>query len=327
MKSFLLAIALVASPLVYASNATERGLINSGTVDLGDWADAYSKAKSFVAALTTAEKYSLITGGSITNSSLNFTALEFKDGSEGVQQDFFVSAFSQSSALAMTWDKYAIYEQAKAVATEFYGRGYQVVNGPTSEPLGRTPWGGRLGEAFGPDAYQNGIVFGLSVKAYTDVGIIAGGKHFLLNEQETNRQSSTSKSTGTGTGGAGGSMRGSSGNSSSSSNSTSIPSGGIPSSTGSSSVSSSNSSSSSSTNSTSTTSSTSSSSDVAPYSSNADDKTIHEAYLWPFYDAVKNGLGAVMCAMTEVNGSASCEAEDLLMGLLKTEYALGLSDS
>ncbi|CEN61705.1 hypothetical protein ASPCAL08355 [Aspergillus calidoustus] len=32
----------------------------------------------------------------------------------------------------------------------------------------------------------------------------------------------------------------------------------------------------------------------APYSSNADDNTIHETYLWPFYDAVKNGLGAVI---------------------------------
>lgn len=32
----------------------------------------------------------------------------------------------------------------------------------------------------------------------------------------------------------------------------------------------------------------------APYSSNADDKTIHESYLWPFYDGVKQGMGAVM---------------------------------
>lgn len=200
---------------------------------------------------------------------------------------------------AMTWDKDAIYEQAKAVATEFYGRGYQIVNGPTSEPLGRTPWGGRLGEAFGPDAYQNGIAFGLSVKAYTEVGVIAGGKHFLLNEQETNRAESTSSSIGTGSMG---------GNSTSASNSTEsgasagyAPSGASDS------------------TSIESRSSSSDDDDVAPYSSNADDKTIHEAYLWPFYDAVKNGMGAVMCAMTEVNGSASCENGDLLMGLLKTE--------
>lgn len=81
----------------------------------------------------------------------------------------------------MTWDKKAIYEQARAVASEFYQKGVQVINGPTSQPLGRTPWGGRLGETFGPDPYMNGIVFGLSVKGYSDVGVIAGGKVCCLS--------------------------------------------------------------------------------------------------------------------------------------------------
>ncbi|PYH89751.1 hypothetical protein BO71DRAFT_402808 [Aspergillus ellipticus CBS 707.79] len=57
----------------------------------------------------------------------------------------------------------------------------------------------------------------------------------------------------------------------------------------------------------------------APYSSNADDKTLHETYLWPFYDAVKNGMGAVMCAMTKVNNTLSCQNSDLLLKHLKTE--------
>ena len=41
--------------------------------------------------------------------------------------------------------------------------------------------------------------------------------------------------------------------------------------------------------------------------------------MWPWYDMVKSGIGAAMCAMTEVNGTAACEDSDLLMGLLKTE--------
>lgn len=104
--------------------------------------------------------------------------------------------------------------------------GFQVTNAPTSQPLGRTPWGGRLVEALGQDSYLNGIAFGLGTKAFSEVGIIPGGKHFLLNEQETNRQASGSSSD-------------------------------------------------------------------APYSSVADDKTLHETYLWSFYDGVKNGMGAV----------------------------------
>lgn len=56
-----------------------------------------------------------------------------------------------------------------------------------------------------------------------------------------------------------------------------------------------------------------------PYSSNADDKTMHETYLWSFYDGVKNGLGAVMCTMTKVNNTISCENSHILRNLLKTE--------
>lgn len=55
------------------------------------------------------------------------------------------------------------------------------------------------------------------------------------------------------------------------------------------------------------------------YNSLADDKTIHETYLAPWYDGVKNGLGGAMCAMNLVNGTYSCENEPLLMGLLKEE--------
>lgn len=43
----------------------------------------------------------------------------------------------------------------------------------------------------GQDSYLNGIAFGLGTKAFAETGIIANGKHFILNEQETNRQSSS----------------------------------------------------------------------------------------------------------------------------------------
>lgn len=34
----------------------------------------------------------------------------------------------------------------------------------------------------------------------------------------------------------------------------------------------------------------------ASYSSNIDDRTMHEVYLWPFADAVHAGVGSVMCS-------------------------------
>ncbi|KUJ21483.1 beta-glucosidase D [Mollisia scopiformis] len=251
-KAFVITFAVAQNTTASTNTTTAaEGILSSGDVDLGTWTDAYAKAVALIAELTNEEKITIITGGSVT--SVNWTALEFKDGTQSVQGYDYVTGFSEASTLSMTWDKTLMYNQLKAVALEFYGKGFQVTNGPTSQPLGRTPWGGRLVETLGQDPYLNGIAFGIGAKAFSDAGIVAGGKHFLLNEQETNRQASGSDS------------------------------------------------------------------DVAPYSSVADDKTLHETYLWSFYDGVKNGLGAVMCAMTKVNGTLSCENEDLLQGLLKTE--------
>ncbi|CEN61706.1 Putative Catalytic activity: Hydrolysis of terminal [Aspergillus calidoustus] len=111
------------------------------------------------------------------NSQHTFAALTVLDGDIGPQNDFYVSAFSLSSALAMTFDRDAIYAQSRAVGEEFYGEGVQVVAGPTSQPLGRTPWGGRNGEGFGPDPYLNGVATGVSTWAYIDAGVIPGAKH------------------------------------------------------------------------------------------------------------------------------------------------------
>ncbi|KAM7201133.1 glycoside hydrolase [Rhypophila sp. PSN 637] len=54
-------------------------------------------------------------------------------------------------------------------------------------------------------------------------------------------------------------------------------------------------------------------------SSNIDDKTMHELYMWPFVDAVRAGVGSVMCVYTQVNNSYGCQNSKLLNGLLKDE--------
>lgn len=88
----------------------------------------------------------------------------------------YVTGWSEASTLATTWDKDLYYKQFKAVGLEFYGKGFQGTNSPTSQPMGRTPWGGRLTETLGADAYLNGIAFGVGTKAIQDAGVIAGGK-------------------------------------------------------------------------------------------------------------------------------------------------------
>lgn len=74
-------------------------------------------------------------------------------------------------------------------------------------------------------------------------------------------------------------------------------------------------------------------------SSNIDDRAMHELYLWPFQDAVREGVGSVMCAynkvimikqderetkilrIQQVNNSYACQNSKIMNGLLKTELA------
>ncbi|KAF8160393.1 beta glucosidase [Mycena galopus ATCC 62051] len=55
------------------------------------------------------------------------------------------------------------------------------------------------------------------------------------------------------------------------------------------------------------------------YSSNIDDKTLHEVYLWPFAEAVKAGVGAVMCSYNLINQTQACQNSKLLNGVMKEE--------
>ncbi|KAL3495966.1 glycosyl hydrolase family 3 N terminal domain-containing protein [Aspergillus germanicus] len=54
-------------------------------------------------------------------------------------------------------------------------------------------------------------------------------------------------------------------------------------------------------------------------SSNVDDRTLHELYLWPFANAVHAGVASVMCSYQRLNGSYACQNSKLLNGILKEE--------
>ena len=54
-------------------------------------------------------------------------------------------------------------------------------------------------------------------------------------------------------------------------------------------------------------------------SSNVDDRVLHELYAWPFADAVRAGVGSIMCSYNQLNNSYACQNSALLNGLLKDE--------
>lgn len=199
------------------TSASEPTLLSDGNLDLGIAADAYEKAVAFVSTLTNAQKITIITGGDLTDDNATWTALNTKDGAAGINQNFFVSGFTAPSSLAMTWNPTLFRENFYALGQEFYDAGANLIDGPVSSPMGRVVYGGRNPEGYGPDPYLNGVAVGLGVEGMNAAGVVTGARHYLFNEQETNR-SSTNR-----------------------------------------------------------------------YSSNVDDKTTREVYLWPFADGVKSG--------------------------------------
>ncbi|CAG8877696.1 unnamed protein product [Penicillium nalgiovense] len=55
------------------------------------------------------------------------------------------------------------------------------------------------------------------------------------------------------------------------------------------------------------------------YSSNIDDRTLHELYLWPFAEGVRAGVGSLMTSYSDVNSSSCSQSSKLLNGILKDE--------
>lgn len=54
-------------------------------------------------------------------------------------------------------------------------------------------------------------------------------------------------------------------------------------------------------------------------SSNLDDRTMHEIYMWPFANAARARAASFMCSYNRVNGSHSCQNSYVLNHLLKNE--------
>lgn len=76
------------------------------------------------------------------------------------------------------------------MATEFRGKGAHVALGPVVGPLGRSPFAGRNWEGFSPDAYLSGALVEDTIVGMQSTGVQACVKHFILNEQEIQRNPS-----------------------------------------------------------------------------------------------------------------------------------------
>ncbi|KAL2782933.1 glycosyl hydrolase family 3 N terminal domain-containing protein [Aspergillus keveii] len=166
------------------------------------WAEASEKASTFVSQLTTVEKVGLVTGaygsgllpcvGTIAPiERLGFDGLCLSDGPAGVARSDGVSVFASGITVAATWDRRLMYERGLALGQEFRAKGSHVLLGPSAGPMGRHARGGRNWEGFGPDPYLAGVAMSESVSGIQAAGVQTVSKHYIGNEQETQRVNST----------------------------------------------------------------------------------------------------------------------------------------
>jgi len=164
----------------------------------GGWDEAYTKATASLAKLSQAEKIGMVTGVGWMNgncvgntkaaSSIGFPSLCLQDGPLGVRYILGVTAFSAGIHAASTWDTSLVRERGLFLGAESKALGVHVQLGPSAGPLGKFPTGGRNWEGFGSDPYLQGIMMGETIEGMQESGVQATAKHWILNEQEVNRE-------------------------------------------------------------------------------------------------------------------------------------------
>ncbi|AQX15074.1 glycosyl hydrolase [Tessaracoccus lapidicaptus] len=119
----------------------------------------------------------------------------YANGAEGVHGKAGTTAWPSPIAIAATFNEELNETKAAMQGSEAFDSGNAVILGPGMAG-GRTPLSGRTPEYFGEDPVLSGVMGAAAVRGLEDgnlgKGVIANPKHFVANEQEWDRQSSSS---------------------------------------------------------------------------------------------------------------------------------------
>lgn len=163
---------------------------------------ADQNADALIAVMTTDEKIQLVHGTGRTGQAnlrgaagyvpgiahLNIPALYLADGSVGVGNSVGeATALPSSIASAASWDLDEAYKYGQVIGAESKALGMNVNLGGNINLIGREPRDGRTFETAGEDPLLAGLIKAQHLKAIQDQNVIAGIKHFALNDQETSR--------------------------------------------------------------------------------------------------------------------------------------------
>ncbi|KIM94749.1 carbohydrate-binding module family 6 protein [Oidiodendron maius Zn] len=156
---------------------------------------AQNKAEASLKQLSINDKVGLVSGSggdcvgnTFSAPSIGYPSLCLQDGPLGVRQDSDnTTAFTPGIMAAATWDIQLIQQRGQFIGEEAKAIGINAQLGPVCGPLGKVVYGGRNWEGFSVDPYLQGIATALTVEGIQSSGVQAVTKHFIANEQETDR--------------------------------------------------------------------------------------------------------------------------------------------
>ena len=160
-----------------------------------------TKIDTLLQQLTLAEKASLLAGGDMWHTvpvpRLGIPALQVSDGPNGVRgaDDNLGErsvCFPCGSALGATWNRELVTRVGQALAVQALAKGARVLLAPTVN-MPRTPLAGRNFECFAEDPFLSGVIAAAYIDGLQRSGVAACIKHFVANDQETERFSISSE--------------------------------------------------------------------------------------------------------------------------------------
>ena len=106
--------------------------------------------------------------------------------------DYYPTDFVASMTLASTWDREAAFKVGKGIGNEVREFGLDWILSPAMNLI-RNPLCGRNHEYYSEDPYLSGTIAAGYVRGVQSAGTAACPKHFIANNQETNRNSNISQ--------------------------------------------------------------------------------------------------------------------------------------
>lgn len=216
IRLFIIGVIICINPLLYAQD--NRGCDDCPAFDpngaitirgikesiIGDVTRPVSeRVKELISKMTLKEKISQLVNESDSISRLNLPGYNYwNECLHGVARAGFVTVFPQAINLASTWDTILVHKVASAISTEARLKYLEIGKGLTywspTINMARDPRWGRNEETYGEDPLLTsrlGVAFvkGLQGNHPKYLKTVATVKHFVANNQENDRFSSSSQ--------------------------------------------------------------------------------------------------------------------------------------